>query len=196
MPNKEQFKKLTARVFADLTQGLNKIYTYHSAMHVCMVYRDASFLGRKLGLSSEDLMLLQTAACFHDYGFLKSHENHEAQSCLDARRILPDYGYDEEGIDKICKMIMSTRIPQAADSILQKILCDADLFYLGGDYYFEIADLYKKELNALNKLDSEEDWRLLQIDFLEHHTYLLDYTKDLLNQTKMKNLNILKGSSQ
>lgn len=195
MVNQKALKNLVTYVFQRLTDNLDENYTYHSQTHVCMVYRDSSFLGRKMNISEYEMQLLQAAACLHDIGFLSSPVEHEATGCIEARSILPNYGFSEEDIETICGMIMSTKIPQSPKTLLEKILCDADLFYLGSEYYFEIANQFKNELTTLNVLKSEEQWKNIQIGFLQTHQYHLDYSKQLLNETKAKNLSILQSST-
>ena len=95
-----------------------------------MVMRDANFLGQKLNLSLSDSLLLKTAICLHDSGFVISHENHEIRGCQKARELLPDYGFNQTEIEQVCGMIMATKIPQSPSNLLEKIICDADLFYL------------------------------------------------------------------
>jgi len=152
-----------------------------------MVYRDASFLGSKHNITQQEMYLLQAAACLHDYGFLKSHIDHEEIGCDEARQILPHYGFNNEEIEIVCGMIMATKIPQSPKTLLEQIICDADLFYLGSNYYFEIANQFKNELTSLNVLKSEEQWKNIQIGFLQTHQYHLPYSQEFLNETKAKN---------
>jgi uncharacterized protein len=158
-----------------------------------MVYRDASYLASKLNIKDNDLRLLQTAAALHDYGFLGSHINHEERGCEEATKLLPKFGYSKNEIEIVCGMIMSTKIPQSPKTLLEQILCDADLFYLGSNYYFEIAGQFKDELTSLNVLKSEEQWKNIQVTFLENHKYHLPFTQQLLDETKAKNLLFLKS---
>jgi len=158
-----------------------------------MVYRDATFLAKKLKVSDNELQLIQIAAVFHDYGFLQSNINHEEKGCLVARRMLPEYGFSPEDIESITGMIMATHLPQSPKNLLEEIIADADLFYLGSNYYFEIADTFKIELSGLGILSSDAQWKALQIGFLEKHKYFLKWSKKNLEPIKKENLMILKG---
>jgi hypothetical protein len=73
-------------------------------------------------------------------------------------------------IDAICEMIMATRIPQTPTNLMQEILCDADLDYLGRDDYFMISDRLLMEIKRTNDLNSN-DWQKLQLDFFNKHQY-------------------------
>jgi uncharacterized protein len=134
-----------------------------------MVLRDAQFLAGKLNISESDLELMRVAICFHDYGFIWSPENHEERGCLSARNILPRVGFSEAELDVICGMIMATKIPQSPKTLLEQIVCDADLFYLGTLYYFQIAKQFEVELTNLGILKDKKQWNQIQTRFLENH---------------------------
>jgi uncharacterized protein len=179
-------------VFVQLSAQLAPKYTYHSLSHTTMVLRDAIFIANKIGISDQDMRLLKTAISFHDFGFVSSHENHEQRGCKEARKVLPLYNYTSGEIDKICGMIMATKIPQSPKNLLEEIICDADLFYLGTQYYFQVAALFEKELTALGILKSKQQWTDIQVSFLEHHNYHTEFARQLLEETKQNNLAIIK----
>ena len=189
------FKEITSHVFRQLAAKLKPVYTYHSLSHTTMVMRDATFIATSLNLNEDDLQLLQTAVCLHDFGFVQSHENHEERGCKEARRVLPEFSFTEREIDKVCGMIMATKIPQSPKTFMEQIICDADLFYLGTPYYFQIAALFKKELTGLGILTSEKQWTDIQVKFLENHNYHTPFVKQLLEETKQNNLAIIKSSN-
>ncbi|MBK7406906.1 MAG: tetratricopeptide repeat protein [Saprospirales bacterium] len=145
--------------------------TYHTPAHTEDVLQITRELCRLEQVDPFHTLLLETAALFHDTGFTVTSSGHEAQSCVLAKAHLPNYGFDNESIEKICGMIMATRIPQNPSSHLESILCDADLDYLGRDDYEPIAKTLRLEWEATgNKLD-EDVWKDLQIKFLKNHHY-------------------------
>jgi uncharacterized membrane-anchored protein YitT (DUF2179 family)/predicted metal-dependent HD superfamily phosphohydrolase len=135
-----------------------------------------------------DLILLKTAALFHDSGFLQSPHEHEAQSCTIAKRFLPEYGYSEEQIESICRMIMTTKLPQSANDHLSELLCDADLYYLGGNEYEKYAHKLYKELRKNKIVKTEIEWQLKQAEFLSSHRYYSKTAQHEREDTKQKNL--------
>jgi len=160
-----------------------------------MVMRDAEFLASKLDVTNGDLELLRVAISFHDYGFVWSHENHEERGCMAARAILPSYNFAEDEIDLICGMILSTKIPQSPQTLLEQIICDADLFYLGTKYYFQVAQLFQNELTSLGILRDHAQWLQIQTRFLENHNYHTDIAIALLDNQKQRTLLLLKSSN-
>jgi uncharacterized protein len=187
----DDFLKITRLAFSELAAKLAPKYSYHSLSHTTMVMRDALFLAHKMGISEQNIRLLATAICFHDFGFVSGHVNHEEQGCNVVRELLPQYNYRTDEIDVICGMIMATKIPQSPKTQLEKIICDADLFYLGTAYYFQIAHLFQRELTALGVLKTKKQWTEIQVTFLRNHHYHTTIAQQLLEKTKQNNLAII-----
>jgi HD superfamily phosphodiesterase len=145
---------------------------YHNLRHTLNVARSAGELAELEGVSvKRERDLLRTAALFHDSGFLVNYPNHEAEGCNLARLHLPGFGYAPGDIDAICRMILATRMPQSPESLLEKILCDADLDYLGRDDFDAISEALLAEWQARGKSYTAEAWNKLQVDFLKSHRY-------------------------
>ncbi|MCY1378022.1 hypothetical protein D3C87_1448270 [compost metagenome] len=89
-------------------------------------------------------------------------------------------------------MIMATRIPQMPQNLLEEILADADLDYLGRDDFFTIGDRLYEELSVFGMVSNEWDWNVLQVKFLEAHHYFTDTAIRLRKQKKEENLQKIK----
>jgi uncharacterized membrane-anchored protein YitT (DUF2179 family) len=139
-------------------------------------------------VSEHEMDLLLTAALFHDSGFLETYEGHEEVSCHIAKRILPLFGYEKGDIDQICSLILSTRMPQQPSSLLERILCDADLSYLGTDNYIPVADHLYHELQYVGLLKNKNDWIKQQVEFLESHHYFTETADRTLSAKQKQNL--------
>src|SRR5437868_14864802 len=103
-----QYQQVYSFIVEKLEKELPSYLTYHSVHHTKDVIDAVQHIARSENISENDTVLLQTAALFHDTGFLKGYDNHEASSCEIARDILPSYNYDKEQIEKICTLIMFT----------------------------------------------------------------------------------------
>jgi uncharacterized membrane-anchored protein YitT (DUF2179 family) len=125
-------------------------------------------------------MLLKTAALFHDAGFLETYTGHEEISCKMAREWLPQFDYKTEDIEDICQLIMVTKMPQSPNGRLENIMCDADLYYLGTDQFFIIADKLYKELHEAGFVKDRTEWRDAEIKFLQSHQYFTESAKKKL----------------
>ncbi len=162
---------------------------YHDYSHTIDVLHSSERLGIDENISGDDLVLLQTAALFHDSGMLKTYIGHENASSDLANAILPAFEYSATQIAKINEMILTTKLPQSAKGKLEQILCDADLDYLGRDDFFMIAHRLKLEWIVQKvKITTLKEWYSLQIDFLTNHRYFTNSAIRSREQKKQENL--------
>jgi predicted metal-dependent HD superfamily phosphohydrolase len=188
-----EYEKIKKIILKELKENLPEHLSYHSVMHVKDVINAVEEIALAENVGGEDLMLLKTAALFHDSGFLQGAKDHEEKSCEIAQEYLLDYGYNQPQIDKIKGMIMATKIPQSPNNKLEEILADADLDYLGRDDFFKIGDKLFDELTMFGIVNSERDWNLLQEKFLESHHFFTKTAINNRNQKKQENLEIIKS---
>lgn len=146
---------------------------YHGRHHTLDVVQAAQQLAAAEGLTdARQLALLRTAAHYHDAGFLTTYQGHEAAGCQLARQVLPGFGYAEAHIELICRLIMATRMPQSpGEEPLARLLCDADLDYLGRPDYWPVSQSLRAELAARGHAYDERGWLELQEQFLSRHHY-------------------------
>lgn len=134
-----QFKLVRQFILSKLQTELPAHLSYHGIDHTLDVYEAVERITKTEGISTYETKLLLTAALFHDSGFVKIRNGHEEESCRIARQHLPDFNYQPTEIELVCGMIMATRIPQSPKTVLEEILCDADLDYLGRDDFFTLS---------------------------------------------------------
>ncbi|MCK4569282.1 MAG: HD domain-containing protein [Bacteroidales bacterium] len=180
-------------IIEKLVDELDPDLTYHNIDHTLDVLNAAGNLAELEKISTHDRALLETAALFHDSGMLTTYIGHEEASVDIARKYLPDFGYDKKDIDIISDMIITTKLPQSATTYLEKILCDADLDYMGREDFFMIAHQLRYEWNILNiRYTTLRDWYELQIMFLENHNFFTPSSRRLRNEKKANNLEQVK----
>lgn len=178
-----QFQQAKSYINARLRKELPRHLTYHSVAHVRDVYKAAERLAKAEGVKGEDLTLLLTAVLFHDAGFIFQSKDHEKIGCDIVREDLPRFEYTPEQIERICGMIMATRIPQTPHNLLEQIIADADLDYLGRNDFWTIGNTLFEELQMYGIIQTEEQWNALQVKFLEQHHY---FTETALQTRKPK----------
>lgn len=186
------FEKVHSLVLSKLEKELPKSLTYHNVHHTKEVIHNCKIIAEAEGITGDDLTILLTAALFHDTGFLETYKNHEEASCVFARGILPEYEYTTAQIDQICRLIMTTKIPQNAYEKLEQVLCDADLLYLGTDIYFKQSKKLYKELRNWVILKTYEEWVDYQVDFIAKHNYYTSLAKNIYSHKKNQNLHLIK----
>ena len=179
-------------VWDTLQSGLSKNYTYHNMAHTSSVVGDLKHFVDFYDISRYNYNLLKTAALFHDIAFVKSHVNHEEESAQIASEQLPRYGFTKAEIDAVAGMIMATKLPQKPRTFLECVLCDADLFYLGGKQYFKIAEGLRQEWSNIGFMDDELKWVEAQLNFLQAHSYHTSYAQIRLEPGKQAIVEMLK----
>lgn len=189
-----QFEHACRYILEKLRTGLPAEFTYHNATHTLDVSDACGRLAEFENISDTEKMLLLTAACYHDCGFLVKSEGHEEESCKIAVEILPQFSYSATDIKAICGMIRATRIPQTPQNHLEQIIADADLDYLGRDDFEELSQKLFLELKARGLAADIDQWNRTQIAFLEQHIYFTPTAACLRNAGKEAHLLAIKST--
>ena len=184
-----RFEDFKDRMFSMYEQKLPKKYYYHNLNHMKDVVEQVENIGRAEGINDEDMHILKTAALLHDAGFMQTYKDHEHAGMELARQMLPNEGYSQEQIDRICRLIECTILTEEPQNLLERIIRDADLDYLGRDDYFPISQELYKELLEMNLIkENDFEWCQGQITFLQEHTYYTDYSRKVRNPVKVKHI--------
>ena len=187
-----QFSDLQEIVLDKLEKGLPKYLYYHNVKHTVDVVTESELIGWSEGLDDRQLLLLKTAALFHDTGHIISYANHEERSSEIAREILPKYQYTPEEIDKICCIIMATKLPPNPADLLEAIICDSDLDYLGRPDFIPVSNALFTELKEQNKSLTLNDWNKQQLKFIGSHQYFTKTGRKLREVKKQEQIERIK----
>lgn len=144
---------------------------YHNRAHVRDVHQASLTIADTETITGEERELLQLAAWLHDVGFIHGAKNHEERGAEIAGELLPKFHYTPQQVNVICNMILATKLPQSPSSLLERILCDADLDYLGRPDFPEISKRLFEEMLAGGVVETEREWNLVQRTFLQSHKY-------------------------
>jgi hypothetical protein len=98
--------------------------------------------------------------------------------------MLPKFNYTTEQIEKICSVIMSTQLPPKPTNLLESIICDSDLDYLGRSDFIPVSNTLYEELKAQNKMGSLNDWNKIQVRFISGHQYFTNTARSLREVNK------------
>ncbi len=183
-----QFTDLQEIVLDKLERELPSYLYYHNVKHTVDVVTEVELIGWAEGLEDEDILILKTAGLFHDAGHTVSYDDHEYQGTLMARAYLPEYGYTEEEIERVCDVIMATKMPPKPKNLLQRIICDADLDYLGRSDMIPVSNTLYKELKEQEKIGTLNDWNKLQVKFISGHQYFTKTAQSLREVNKQKQI--------
>lgn len=185
------FDRVYETIIGQLENNLQEHLTYHNAAHTKGVVEAARTLAEDEGIGEEDLHLVLTAALYHDVGFLRTYKHHEEASCQIARDTLPSFGYSPDQVDAVCRLIMATKLPYKPADKLQKILCDADLHYLGTAQYFPSAERLFDEYKKEGFVKTHKEWHQKQVLFLGAHHYYTEAAQKRYSAVKEEHLRIL-----
>ncbi len=175
-----------------LINHLPKDYTYHTIHHIRDVVIQSERIAKKEKINKEDIADLKLAAWLHDVGYIWEPNRHEARGSEYATTILNAMDFPAQKINRITGMIMATKIPQSPKNILEQIICDADLDYLGREGYEENSLLLLQELR-LKKEISALDWLKIQDQFLTKHAYFTKTSNTTRNKLKAEVLANIKS---
>ena len=189
------FTSIKHPILSRLEKELDPRLGYHNVSHTLDVLEQAQLIAQTEGINDEhDLLLLKAAAIFHDSGFLFVYKGHEEKSCDIATEYLKNI-FNGSELKKIHGMIMATKIPQTPHNLLEQIICDADLDYLGRSDFEPICQNLYKEFITFNIIPADSVWDHVQIKFFEAHHYFTKTEMEKRNKAKLKHLAILKERS-
>ena len=183
-----QFTDIQELVLDKLEHELPDFLYYHNVKHTVDVVTEVELIGWAEGLDDEEILLLKTAALFHDAGHTVAYDDHEFHGTELVKSHLPGYGYSDDQIEKICSIIMATKLPPHPENIYQEIICDADLDYLGRSDMIPVSNTLYKELKEQNKIGTLNDWNKLQLKFISGHSYFTKTARSLREVNKRKQI--------
>jgi uncharacterized protein len=181
-----------------LERELSPAYTYHSLAHTRdEVVPAVERLADVERVNDEALLLLRTAAYYHDIGLLHQRANHEAAGVQIAAAALPRFGYNPTQIQAIGGMIMATRLPQRPRTMLEALLADADLDVLGRTDFMRRNQALRAEIAAFDTPIGDAQWYGHQLHFMQAHRYWTPAARALRDDQKRINcaalLRLLEG---
>ncbi len=183
-----QFTDIQEIILDRLEKELPDYLHYHNVKHTVDVVTEVELIGWAEGCSDEEILMLKTAALFHDAGHITDYDNHELHGASLAREMLPEFSYSESQINTICDIIMATRLPPKPKNLLEEIICDADLDYLGRSDFIPVSNTLYDELKAQNKIGSLNEWNKLQVKFISNHQYFTNTARSLREVNKQKQI--------
>jgi len=199
--NNKQFNAIVLFVKDNIFSGLPSTLYYHGIEHTLLdVLPRCEELAALEGISSDDTYLLKTAALFHDTGFTKSYLKNESIGADIAETTLRSFGFSNQGILTVRQIIMATVVSEtpgehmqsAGSSILEQIICDADLDNLGRNDFLAKGESLRKELAFQGTVMTDREWYIHQMDLLKSHHYYTETAKNTRNKGKEKNMLRLK----
>lgn len=187
------FQQMRENTLNRLKSLLPENMYYHDLPHTLNVEKAAIRYAKLEGVNGDSLLLLRTAVLYHDAGFIMKYDHNEDFGASMAKAYLPEFGYSEEQIEIIAKIINATKHSVTPNTILEKIMCDADHDYLGRPDYHVIAKKLRVELSDFEMTFTDEEWIEYQIQFLEkEHKYYTETAQNIRKHGKKMRIAELK----
>ncbi|MEA1786043.1 HD domain-containing protein [Arenibacter sp. GZD96] len=184
--------KLRKEILEVLKKKLSPKLTYHALSHTLDVLKVCNQYITREKIDSRTAKLLRIGALLHDIGFTVSHIDHEQIGAEIAQQMMQKYNFSQPDIDTVKGLILATKIPQSPKTHLEKIICDADLDYLGRMDFPEISEKLFQELKLFSVLSTREQWNRMQIKFLEAHRYHTEFAQKNRQPHKEKRISVIK----
>jgi len=179
-------------ILSKLEKELSPNLYYHGIHHTIDVFKAVERFATVEGVRGNDLIVLKTAALYHDAGFIIQYMEHEEASVVMAKETLPEFGYPADAIEEVCKVIDATDLRKEPVSLLQKIIRDADLDYFGRDDFFPTSFKLYREWNENGRKVSLKEWYFQQLKFVEKHIYFTKAAMTIRQKRKLFNLSQIK----
>lgn len=168
---------------------------YHNLAHTEQVVAAAEQIAAHYRLEEKDLLVVYIACWFHDLGYLMGETKfHEEKGAEQARQFLNVQQIPANIQEQVTGCIMATKMPQNPRTLLEQIVCDADLFHLGQKDFKQRSKLLRQEMELTSgKEISAAVWNRGSLRLQEEHHFHTAYCKALLQSQKEENIAKLKG---
>lgn len=185
------YYKLRKKAWELLVCKLTEDLYYHSIRHTINALKHCEDYLKYYQIDAYDSKLLRLGVLLHDIGFTVSYENHEIEGMKIAAELMSEYNFSQNDIVVVSGLIMATKLPQSPNNLLEEIICDVDLDYLGRQNYYEISDLLYQELLTKNEYFDRRQWNRMQIEFLSNHSYHTKFARTRRQVSKEERINEL-----
>lgn len=181
--------KVEAYVRALFKEQRTSKLVFHNLGHTEMVVNACDEISRGMQLSENDREVILIAAWFHDTGYLYTYADHEERSKNIAQSFLLENNYPLSKVKKVMNCIGVTQLDIEPHNIMEKVICDADLYHLSCRNYFQLSNKLRKEWELIFDTEINDDqWNRQNLNFLNQHNYCTTYAKNNLEKGKQMNI--------
>lgn len=173
-----------------LNKNLDNKYVYHNLSHTKRVVEKTQEIIEGLAISDPEAKQLLIAAWFHDTGYTKRIDDHEDDGVTIVTNFLRQHNASEEDINVVSKLIMATKMGHTSETLLEKVICDADCSHIGSKSFSDLTELLRKEWELTkDRVLTESEWLDENIKFLTNcHKFHTSFATAKWEKQKGKNL--------
>lgn len=163
-------------------------FVFHDFEHTVQTVAAARVLADGFEVDEHDKLLVQLATWFHDTGYAEGPKDHEERSCAHATAFFQEK-LSPEDLNTILECIRATKVPQQPITLLQQIICDADLSHLGMEIYWDRTGKLRQEfILTRSQIMSDQEWVDFELNFLLTHEYHTVVAQQMFNKRKAKHI--------
>lgn len=183
----------TAFVEKHFLENIPPSYLYHNFNHVQDVLSAAKRIVSVECPSDEEQEALLLSALFHDTGFSAGAKDHEERSVQIFRQFAANsVGITDQAIDKVVRLILSTKSSHQPTDWLEGAMSDADFGHLGNENYWDRSNRLRQEwLLTENQFQPEIQFVQAELNFMVAHKYNTPSARILFDEGKEKNIKFL-----
>lgn len=190
LPNRLE-QQVETIVRQHLLKNLPAAYVFHNFELIVETVEVAEMLAEAANLPEEDRKILLLATWFQDIDYASGAENHEKRSADMAKAFLEKEGLNPEALDQIQTLILSTHDEHQPESLLEKLLHDANWAFLGRKRFEKKGRLMRVELEQLlQKKFTQEYWDQFLMDLLINKKFCTTWAQEQFGSRKNKNISL------
>ena len=176
-----------------LKKDLGPNFLYHNLRHTIDVVTATKEIAFAENVTEAEKELLLLAAWFHDTGYIKGIEDHEAASVIIAEDFLKRRNVTNENIRVVSNLIMATQMEVLPVTKLEGIIRDADCAHFGRKDFVLTSDLLRAEWElTTNKKYTDQEWIAENISFCNnYYQFYTEFAQKEWSKRKLKNINKL-----
>ena len=164
-------------------------FAYHSIEHTRFVVKMVEKIAIAEGVDDLRRSIVLIAAWFHDIGYAVSYNNHEEESIKIVSKFLRGKNAEEKYITEVEKCIKATILGAHRETLLEKIIADADHAHTGLESFMELSNLFRKETcNVSEKKQTKVEYWEKTLLFLKRIQFLTKYAKNNMEDQKNQNI--------
>jgi adenylate cyclase len=187
LPNRKFFLKLQILrltdleelVFPKLEAELHRNLYFHNSEYARHIYEHSELLAKAADLDLEEILLIRTAALLLNVGFTGGYENQENRSAEYARNILPEYNYSEKQIAVISNLILSSKWPPEPVNMMEMVLYDTKMEFIGRADYIRLYKLLFLEQNQYTKSIDVNEFKRKQLEIIQQYLFFTESARRL-----------------
>lgn len=181
-----------------LKDKLSVLYFYHDYNHTLEVVTAVQELSKEEELSPLENEIVLVAAWFHDTGYIYGCQNHENHSIDIVSDFLKEKDKSDEYIQQVSSIIKVTIFDYVPQSLLEKIIKDADFFHFTKEDYPIKCNLLRREWESTNKVKyTDLEWAQENLRMLsQRHVYYTEFAIENWQILKEKNIKVIEQEIQ